>query len=82
VDSMNEFFGRQLRQELIDLMGRSGFLRARAASTGSQRLSLDSVGDLDEGDPQSTLSAKLFGRVELARLAVSWKVQPSCMECY
>ena len=64
---MNEFFGRQLRQELIDLMGRSGFLRARAASTGSQRLSLDSVGDLDEGDPQSTLSAKLFGRGRISK---------------
>jgi hypothetical protein len=43
---MNMFFGNQLRRALIDLMGRSEFLRARAPSIGSQRLSLDSVGDL------------------------------------
>ena len=44
---MNEVFGSQLRQELIDFIGRSEFMRACASSTGSQRLSLDSVGDLD-----------------------------------
>jgi hypothetical protein len=47
---MNEFFGSQLRRELIDLMGRSEFLRARTQSTGSQRLSIDSDGSLDGND--------------------------------
>jgi hypothetical protein len=53
---MNNFFGSQLRRELIDFMSRSEFLRARAPSTGSQRLSLDSVGDLGVGDRQRILS--------------------------
>ena len=42
---MNKVFGSLLRRELIDLMGRSELLRAHAPSTGSQRLSLDSVGE-------------------------------------
>lgn len=40
---MNAAFGDRLRRELIDLMGRSEFLRSRTRSTGSQRLSIDSV---------------------------------------
>jgi hypothetical protein len=56
---MNKFFGSQLRRELIDFMGRSKFLRARAPSTGSQRLSLDSVEDLSI---QATVSEELFGQ--------------------
>jgi hypothetical protein len=39
---MVEFFGAQLRWELVDLMGRSELLRSRAHSTGSQRLSFES----------------------------------------
>jgi hypothetical protein len=48
---MNFFFGAQLRRELIDLMGRSELLRNRSHSTGSQRLSFESLtgGDEDNG---------------------------------
>src|SRR5271163_2789582 len=67
VDSMNRVFGSQLRRELIDFMSRSEFLRPRAPSTGSQRLSLDSSAeDLDEDrEPTSSLAAfRELGRSE------------------
>jgi len=56
---MNRVFGSQLRRELIDFMSRSEFLRPRAPSTGSQRLSLDSSAeDLDKDrEPTSSLAA-------------------------
>ena len=59
VDSMNEFFGAQLRRELVEVMTRSELMRGRAQSTGSQRLSLDSVD----------------GRVEDNRLPISARFQ-------
>lgn len=43
---MNKYFGNQLRRELINLIERPESLRSRAQSTGSERLSLDSL----EGD--------------------------------
>jgi hypothetical protein len=43
VDSMNQHFGNQLRQELVVLMKRTGFSRNRAQSTGSERLSSDTA---------------------------------------
>ena len=59
VDLMNDFFGAQLRQELIDLMGRSELLRNRAHSTGSQRLSFESEGGGVE-DNGLTISGATF----------------------
>ena len=41
VDSMNEFFGGQLRRELLELMDRTEVIRTRKDSTGSHRLSAD-----------------------------------------
>lgn len=41
MDSMNEFFGNELRKELVKLMNDSP-LRSPSASTGSQRISCDS----------------------------------------
>jgi hypothetical protein len=43
VDSMNKFFGGQLRQELVELIGRSELLQNRAQSAGSHGLSPDSA---------------------------------------
>lgn len=43
VDSMNEYFGALLRREIVDLMGNTKLSRERAQSTGSDRLSSDSV---------------------------------------
>jgi hypothetical protein len=48
VDSMNEHFGAQLRDELIGVMSRNEFSRDRAQSTGSGRLSSDSFEEQDE----------------------------------
>jgi hypothetical protein len=62
VDSMNQVFGSLLRRELIDLMSRSERLRARAASTGSQRLSLDSVGDPDDEDVGPVRNKAVFNK--------------------
>jgi hypothetical protein len=61
VDSMNDFFGAQLRKELIELMHRSDseLLRNRAHSTGSQRLSLDSSGGWGE-DNRLNISGATF----------------------
>ena len=59
MDSMNDFFGSQLRRELIDLMGRSDLLRSRAHSTGSQRLSYESSGGGSE-DIGLTISQATF----------------------
>jgi hypothetical protein len=42
VNSMNEFFGNELRKELVKLMNDSP-LRSRSLSTGSQRISSDST---------------------------------------
>ena len=49
MDLMNEAFGGQLRQELIDFMDRlknSTFVHNRTHSTGSQKLSIGSIQDL------------------------------------
>ena len=49
MDSMNEAFGGQLRQELIDFMDRlknSTFVHNHTRSTGSQKLSIGSIQDL------------------------------------
>ena len=49
VDSMNEAFGGQLRQELIDFMDclkNSTFVHNHTHSTGSQKLSIGSIQDL------------------------------------
>lgn len=43
VDSMNKYFGDQLRRELVTLMDSSSFMRMRAQSNGSHRLSSDST---------------------------------------
>jgi hypothetical protein len=43
VDSMNKHFGGLLRREIIDLMGNDNIWRERAPSTGSERISSDSV---------------------------------------
>jgi len=40
---MNQFFGAQLRRELVELIDRSELLRNRAQSNGSHRLSSDST---------------------------------------
>jgi len=40
---MNNFFGGQLREELVKLIYRPELLHNRTHSTGSERLSLDSV---------------------------------------
>ena len=40
---MNKYFGDQLRRELINLIERPESLRSRKHSTGSERLSLDSL---------------------------------------
>jgi hypothetical protein len=42
VDSMNQFFGEELRKALVKLMNESP-LRSRSASTGSQRISFESI---------------------------------------
>lgn len=42
VDSMNQFFGEELRKALVKLMNESP-LRSRSASTGSQRISIESI---------------------------------------
>ena len=42
VDSMNQFFGEELRKALVKLMNESP-LRRRSASTGSQRISFESI---------------------------------------
>ena len=44
-DLMIEHFGKQLRRELVELIGNTDVLRRRAASNGSQRLSSDSTRD-------------------------------------
>ena len=49
MDSMNEAFGGQLRQELIDFMDRSKnstFVHNHTRSTGLQELSIGSIQDL------------------------------------
>lgn len=51
---MNVYFGKQLKQELVELMGRSGLLRSRTQSTGSRRISTESVGRDQIGDPLPT----------------------------
>lgn len=38
---MNQYFGGQLRRELVDLMDRFPLIRKRKDSTGSHRLSAD-----------------------------------------
>ena len=38
---MIDYFGGQLRQELVDLMDHSQLIRKRKESTGSHRLSLE-----------------------------------------
>ncbi len=53
VDSMNEFFWGQLRQELVNLINSSKLLRNRARSTGSHRLSSDSSRQADDVIPIS-----------------------------
>ena len=40
---MNEFFGGQLRQELVNLMDNPKLLRNHTQSSGSHRLSSDSA---------------------------------------
>ena len=45
---MNEAFGGQLRRELVQLIDRPELLRTRAYSTGSQRLSSDSIGRFND----------------------------------
>ena len=42
MDSMNQFFGEELRKALVKLMNESP-LRSRSASTGSQRISFESI---------------------------------------
>ena len=49
MDSMNEAFGGQLRQELIDFMDHSKnltFVHNHTHSTGSQKLSIGNIQDL------------------------------------
>lgn len=41
---MIDYFGGQLRQELVDLMDHSQLIRKRKESTGSHRLSADISG--------------------------------------
>jgi hypothetical protein len=43
VDLMNKHFGGLLRREIVDLMGNHNIWRERASSTGSERISSDSV---------------------------------------
>lgn len=53
---MNEHFGQQLREELVNLIKRPESLRRRAPSTGSERLSLDSrEGHFHAGDGDDVL---------------------------
>jgi hypothetical protein len=48
---MNQYFGDQLRRELVKLIERPDSFRRRTHSMGSERLSLDSrEGDFDAGD--------------------------------
>jgi hypothetical protein len=48
VDLMNQHFGALLRREIVDLMGNTKLSRQRALSTGSERLSSDSVEKPDQ----------------------------------
>ena len=43
MDSMNMFFGGQLREELVELVGHSELLQDHASSSGSHRLSSGSA---------------------------------------
>ena len=54
---MNDFFGAQLRWELIDLMGCSELLQNHAHSMGSQRLSFESEGEGVEDNGLTTSGA-------------------------
>ena len=55
MDSMNQFFGGELRRELVELMDRSPMMRRRKESTGSHRLSSDN--NIGEDDTHVDLSA-------------------------
>ena len=56
MDSMNKYFGDQLRLELVNLIERPESLRSRARSTGSDRLSLDSrEGIFFSGDGENAM---------------------------
>ena len=46
MDSMNQFFGEELRKALVKLMNESP-LRSHSASTGSQRISFESITSSD-----------------------------------
>lgn len=70
VDSMNQFFGGELRRELVELMDRSPIIRKRKESTGSHRLSSDNNNgendthvDLSEVISQTGVKQKSKGKV-------------------
>jgi hypothetical protein len=51
VDTVNQYFGHQLRRELVEFIDKPELLRNRVPSTGSERLSSDSTGPANIVDP-------------------------------
>ena len=62
MNSMNAWFGKELRRELVKLMMESSGPKNRTNSANSERLSLDSL-DVDRKDD----SAELYDQVDWAQ---------------